>query len=57
MLFLRERFGATNIPTLDQTVAKLLANGQKMIIDIKDNNRKVNLTIGVLLFFYYLWSI
>ncbi|KAH1021589.1 hypothetical protein HUJ04_011084 [Dendroctonus ponderosae] len=38
---LRERFGVTNIPTLYQTVTKLLANGQKMIIDIKDNNRKM----------------
>ncbi|KAL1508956.1 hypothetical protein ABEB36_003769 [Hypothenemus hampei] len=38
---LRDRFGITNIPTLDQTVTKLLANGQKMIIDIKDNNTKM----------------
>lgn len=38
---LRERFGITNIPTLEQTVTKLLANGQKMIIDIKDNNSKM----------------
>ncbi|XP_066247349.1 glycerophosphodiester phosphodiesterase 1 [Euwallacea similis] len=38
---LRERFGFTNIPTLDQTVIKLLANGQRMIIDVKDNNAKM----------------
>ncbi|CAG9769533.1 unnamed protein product [Ceutorhynchus assimilis] len=38
---LRDRFGITNIPTLDQTVIKLLDNGQKMIIDIKDSNTKI----------------
>ncbi|XP_050296888.1 glycerophosphodiester phosphodiesterase 1 [Anthonomus grandis grandis] len=38
---LRDRFGVTNIPTLDQTVIKLLRNGQKMIIDIKDNSTKM----------------
>lgn len=38
---LRSRFGPTNIPTLDETVTRLLENGQKMFIDIKDNNTKM----------------
>ncbi|XP_044258478.1 glycerophosphodiester phosphodiesterase 1 [Tribolium madens] len=36
----KDRFAKTNIPTLEQTVTQLLASGQRMFIDIKDNNRK-----------------
>ncbi|KAJ8965037.1 hypothetical protein NQ314_004435 [Rhamnusium bicolor] len=38
---LKDRFTNTNIPTLDQAVAQMLACGQRMFIDIKDNNAKV----------------
>ncbi|KAJ8985059.1 hypothetical protein NQ317_019742 [Molorchus minor] len=37
----RDRFANTNIPTLDQAVSQMLACGQRMFIDIKDNNTKV----------------
>ncbi|KAF7266908.1 glycerophosphodiester phosphodiesterase 1 [Rhynchophorus ferrugineus] len=37
----RDRIGATFIPTLDQTITSLLNSGQKMFIDIKDNNTKM----------------
>lgn len=37
----RDRFVKTNIPTLEQTIQQLLTSGQKMFIDIKDNNVKV----------------
>ncbi|EEZ98717.1 glycerophosphodiester phosphodiesterase 1 [Tribolium castaneum] len=36
----KDRFAKTNIPTLEQTVTQLLASGQRMFIDIKDNNKK-----------------
>ncbi|XP_019875399.1 glycerophosphodiester phosphodiesterase 1 isoform X2 [Aethina tumida] len=37
----KDRYPNTNIPTLEQTITQLLASGQKMIIDIKDNNTKM----------------
>ncbi|KAJ3666138.1 hypothetical protein Zmor_001592 [Zophobas morio] len=37
----KDRFSRTNIPTLEQTVTQLLDCGQRMFIDIKDNNRKI----------------
>ncbi|CAH0553478.1 unnamed protein product, partial [Brassicogethes aeneus] len=37
----KDRYPNTNIPTLQQTVEQLLSSGQKMFIDIKDNNTKV----------------
>ncbi|KAJ8919001.1 hypothetical protein NQ315_016905 [Exocentrus adspersus] len=37
----KERFTNTNIPTLDQAVAQMLACGQRMFIDIKDNNTEM----------------
>ncbi|XP_044761296.1 glycerophosphodiester phosphodiesterase 1-like [Coccinella septempunctata] len=37
----KDRYPQTNIPTLDQTVNQLLAAGQKMFIDIKDNDTKM----------------
>ncbi|XP_018576685.1 glycerophosphodiester phosphodiesterase 1 [Anoplophora glabripennis] len=37
----KDRFTNTNIPTLDQAVAQMLACGQRMFIDIKDNNTKM----------------
>lgn len=37
----RDRYPLTNIPTLDQTVTQLLASGQRMFIDIKDNDTKM----------------
>lgn len=41
-LFNRDRFQGTNIPTLEQAVSQMLASGQRMFIDIKNNNIKVN---------------
>ncbi|KAK9879010.1 hypothetical protein WA026_003824 [Henosepilachna vigintioctopunctata] len=37
----KDRYPQTNIPTLDQTVNQLLAAGQRMFIDIKDNDTKM----------------
>ncbi|XP_074038862.1 glycerophosphodiester phosphodiesterase 1 isoform X2 [Leptinotarsa decemlineata] len=41
----KERFVNTKIPTLEQTVQQLLTDGQRMFIDIKDNNYKM---VGVI---------
>ncbi|KAJ8956498.1 hypothetical protein NQ318_019216 [Aromia moschata] len=37
----KDRFSNTNIPTLDQAISQMLACGQRMFIDIKDNNTKI----------------
>nr|CAH7764780.1 unnamed protein product [Callosobruchus chinensis] len=37
----RDRYGVTNIPTLEQAVDQMLACGQRMFIDIKDNDSKI----------------
>ncbi|KAL3278617.1 hypothetical protein HHI36_016157 [Cryptolaemus montrouzieri] len=37
----KDRYPQTNIPTLEQTVNHLLAAGQRMFIDIKDNDSKM----------------
>ncbi|CAH1969800.1 unnamed protein product [Acanthoscelides obtectus] len=42
---LRDRYGVTNIPTLEQAVDQMLVCGQRMFIDIKDNDTKV---VGVI---------